>query len=254
MRLKDKVALVTGGGRGIGKGCALELAKNGADVIVNDRPESPDLEATAEELRALGRKCTAVEADIFSPDGRQALVEKGLEAHGRIDLLISNPARSHSDRFLQYSPEEFDDVISKTLSAGFHVSQPIAQHMVERGGGGKIVFISSVQGLMPYGGATAYNAAKAGLIHLSKSIAVELARHRINVNVICPGWIDTPGERELFPKELMDKDAQEIPWQRLGAPEDIGKAAVFLSSDDADYITGTTLVVDGGYVIKDCER
>lgn len=254
MKLAGKIALVTGGARGIGKGCALELAANGADVILNDRPGSSDIDVTAAEIRELGRKCTTVEADVFSRDGCEALVGEALAQTGRIDILISNPARSQGGKFLEFSPEAFDRVVEGTLSAGFHISQPVAQKMVERGGGGKIVFISSVQGVMPYGGAVAYNAAKAGVNHMARSIAVELARHRINVNAIVPGWIDTPGEHEKFSQEQLDTEGPTIPWGRLGLPADIGKAAVFLASDDSDYITGTLLTVDGGFLMKDCER
>jgi glucose 1-dehydrogenase len=124
--------------------------------------------------------------------------------------------------------------------------------MVERRLGGKIIFISSVHVPMPYAGSVAYNAAKAGLNNMARTIAVELIEHRINVNVIEPGWIDTPGERRYFGDAHMDSAGPSLPWGRLGLPEDIGRAAVFLASDDADYITGTVLRVDGGFVLKDC--
>ena len=124
--------------------------------------------------------------------------------------------------------------------------------MLQRGGGGKIVFTSSVQALMPYARSVAYNAAKAGLNHMAETIAVELAPHRINVNVIEPGWIDTPGERKAFGEERIQQEGPKLPWGRLGTPADIGKAAVFLASDDADYVTGAILRVDGGFWFKDC--
>ena len=127
----------------------------------------------------------------------------------------------------------------------------IVAGMVERGKGGKIVFISSVHGAMPYQNAVAYNAAKAGLNHMAKTIARELAPHKINVNIIEPGWIDTPGEHESFGTEYLMEQGRALPWKRLGTPADIGKAATFLSSDAADYITGTIMRVDGGYVHKD---
>jgi glucose 1-dehydrogenase len=124
--------------------------------------------------------------------------------------------------------------------------------MVETGGGGKILFISSVQALMPYARSVAYNAAKAGLNHMAQTIAVELAKHRINVNVIEPGWIDTPGEHLAFTEQTIIQEGEQLPWGRLGTPGDIGKAAAFLASDDADYITGAVLRVDGGFWFKDC--
>jgi glucose 1-dehydrogenase len=130
------------------------------------------------------------------------------------------------------------------------MSQLVARHMVERGGGGKIVFISSVHARIPYAGSVAYNAAKSGLNHMARTIAAELLPHRINVNLIEPGWIDTPGEHETFGDEMIRQSGPKLPWGRIGVPEDIGRAAVFLCSDDADYITGTSLLVDGGYALR----
>ena len=252
MKLAGKTALVTGAGRGIGKGCALELARQGADVVVNDRPESPDLQHTAEEIRALGRRCEAIEADVFGRSGCEFLVDRALSAVGRLDVLVSNPAFSVRADFLEYDPTVFEKTIQGTLIGGFHLSQLTARHMVERGGGGKIIFISSIHARMPYARSVAYNAAKAGLTHMAQSIAVELAGHQINVNAIEPGWIDTPGERATFGDEQIAEAEKSLPWGRLGQPVDIGKAAAFLASDDADYITGTVLRVDGGFSWKDC--
>ena len=252
MNLENKVALVTGAGRGIGRGCATELARRGADVVINDRPGSPDLHDTALEIRKLGRTCTAIEADVFSREGCEHLVKSAIEAAGQVDILISNPAASVRSDFLDFDPTVFERVVAGTLTSGFHMSQLAARHMAEQGNGGKIVFISSVQGSMPYARSVAYNAAKAGLNHMARTIATELSAHRINVNVIEPGWIDTPGEEKTFGRAELDIVADKLPWGRLGLPEDIGKAAAFLSSDDADYITGSVLRVDGGYVLKDC--
>ena len=252
MNLSGKIALVTGAGRGIGKGCAIELARAGAQLVINDRLGSPDLASTAAEIQSFGKSCTAVEADVFSRAGCESLVSQALCAVHRIDILISNPAFGVRRDFLDYDPEEFEQVIAATLNSGFHLSQLVARHLVQRGAGGKIVFISSVQAKMPFARSVAYNAAKAGLNHLARTIAVELAAHRINVNVIEPGWIDTPGERAAFGDEAMRQEGEKLPWGRLGIPADIGKAAAFLASDDADYITGSVLCVDGGFRWKDC--
>ena len=252
MNLANKTALITGAGRGIGRGCALELARRGAELVVNDRPGSDDLATTVSEASALGCNCTPMEADVFTRGGCEALVAAATELAGKIDILISNPAFSRRGDFLDYDPELFERGIAGTLTSGFHMSQLVARHMVDRGGGGKIVFISSVQASMPYGRSAPYNAAKAGLNHMARTIAAELCQHRINVNVIEPGWVDTPGEHETFGDERLAAQAAKLPWGRLGTPADIGRAAAFLSSDDADYITGTVLRVDGGFVIKDC--
>jgi glucose 1-dehydrogenase len=251
MNLTGKKAIVTGGGRGIGKGCALELARRGADLVLNDRPGSPDLQGAVDDVRRLGRACTAIPADVFDRAGCQQLVSAAVEALGRIDILISNPAWGMRGNFLEYDPENFERVIRGTLTSGFHMSQLAARHMVDRGGGGKIVFISSVHAGIPFARSVAYNAAKAGLNNMAFTIANELARHRINVNCIEPGWIDTPGERVPFSEEELQKAGPTLPWGRLGTPADIGRAAAFLASDEADYITGAALRVDGGIWFKD---
>jgi glucose 1-dehydrogenase len=250
MRLAGKMALVTGAARGIGRGCALELARAGADVAINDRERTDQAEATVAEIRALGRRAALVEGDVFRRPSCESVVERAIAELGRIDILVSNPAYSRRADFLEYDPETFARVIEGTLTSGFHMGQLVARHMVARGGGGKIVFISSCHVKTPYARSVAYNAAKAGLNNMAFTIATELYRHRINVNVIEPGWIDTPGEHESFGSEAIAQAGPTLPWGRLGTPEDIGKAAAFLASDDADYITGTALAVDGGIWLR----
>ena len=251
MDVSGKTALVTGAGRGIGKGCALELARHGADLVVNDKPGSPDLQNTVDEIRAMGRACESIEGDVFTRPGCEQVVSSVLSAVDRVDILISNPAYGLRKPFLEVDPQVFERTIQATLTAGFHLSQLVARHMVEHGSG-KIVFISSVQAERPYTVCCAYGAAKAGLNHLMRSIAVELSPHRINVNAIEPGWIDTPGERLALTEEQIAEKGQRIPWGRLGQPEEIGRAATFLASSDADYISGSVLAVDGLFRYKDC--
>lgn len=252
MNLHGKVALVTGGGRGIGLGCAIELARAGATIVLNDRPGSPDLESSASTIRQLGAVCHVVAADVFHRDGCMACLDAALQVVRGIDILISNPARSLRGAFLEYAAEDFESVLAGTLTAGFHMGQLFAQQLVNRRQGGKIVFISSVHAEMPMARSVAYNAAKAGLNHLARTMAVELAMHRINVNVIEPGWIETPGEHAAFGAETIRQEGAKLPWGRLGTPTDIGRAALFLASDYADYVTGSVLVVDGGFRGKDC--
>jgi glucose 1-dehydrogenase len=249
-KLLTKKALVTGAARGIGRGCALELARAGADVAVNDRERSTELDGVVAELQALGRQAVAVEGDAFERASCESIAGRAVASLGRIDILVSNPAFSRRGDFLEYDPTTFDRVLHGTLFGGFHIGQFVARHMVERGGGGKIVFISSVHARVPYARSVAYNAAKCGLNHMAFTIAAELAKHRINVNVIEPGWIDTPGEHETFGDDAIRQAAPTLPWGRLGTPEDIGKAAAFLCSSDADYITGTSLLVDGGFWLR----
>jgi glucose 1-dehydrogenase len=246
VNLLGKRALVTGAARGIGRGCALELARAGADVAINDRERSAACDSTAAEIRALGRAVSVVEGDVFTRSGCESVLERATGALGDVDILVSNPAFSRRAPFLEYDPETFERVIQGTLTAGFHMSQVFAKHRVSRGGGGKIVFISSIHNRIPYAGSVAYNAAKSGLINMAFTIANELLPHRVNVNVIEPGWIDTPGERESFGDAAIEAAGAKLPWGRLGRPEDIGKLAAFLASDDAEYITGASILVDGG--------
>ncbi|MEM7232735.1 MAG: SDR family oxidoreductase [Planctomycetota bacterium] len=247
MNFDGKIALVTGAGRGIGQGCVLELARRGADVIVNDRPGASGLESTVESVRSLGRRCVAVEANCFEAESAGELVERAVATWGRIDILISNPALNLRRDFLEFKATEFEEVVRSTLVGAFWVGQPVAKHMVSRGEGGKIVFISSVQATMPFEQCAPYGASKAGLNQLTRTMSVELAKYRINVNAVEPGWTDTPGERETFGDEMVDGAGADLPWGRMATVSDIGCAAAFLASDEADYITGVTLPVDGGF-------
>jgi len=250
LKLLGKYALVTGAARGIGYGCAIELARAGADLVINDRAESPQAAAVVEEILALGRRCHLVAGDVFERESCQRVVDEAIAAFSRIDILVSNPAYSFRAPFLDYPADKFEQVLAGTLHGGFHMSQLVARHMVARGGVGKIIFMASVHARIPFARSVAYNAAKSGLINMAYTIAVELLPQRINVNVIEPGWIDTPGEHEAFGTEAIARAGPTLPWGRLGTPSDIGKAAVFLASDDADYITGTTLLVDGGLWLR----
>src|SRR4051794_40199438 len=251
MILAGKTALVTGAARGIGRGCALELASAGADVAINDRATSEEITSLAGEIESLGRRAFVVTGDAFNRTACESIVARAVESLGDIDILISNPAFSRRGDFLDYDAQLFEDTLRGTLTAGFHMSQLVARQLVARGHGGKIVFISSVQSRIPYVRSVAYNAAKAGLNHMARTIAAELLPHRINVNVIEPGWIDTPGEHETFGDDALAAAGPTLPWGRMGTPEDIGRAAAFLASDAADYITGAVLAVDGGLLLRD---
>ena len=238
------------GRRGIGRGCALELARAGANIAVNDRESTSEARAVVTEIQQLGRHAVLIEGNVFARLSCKSIVDRAISDLGRLDILISNPAFQQRADFLDFDPEVFAKVIEGTLAGGFHLSQLVARHMVERGGGGKIVFISSCHVHIPYARSVAYNAGKAGLNQMAFTIAAELYPHRINVNVIEPGWIDTPGEHEAFGDDLMAKAGSALPWGRFGTPEDIGKAVAFLASDDADYITGAALRVDGGILLQ----
>jgi glucose 1-dehydrogenase len=252
MKLKNHIAIITGGARGIGFGCALELAKEGASIVLSDRPSSAELAGAADAIRALGGRCLAVEADAFSREGCEAVMAAALAEFGDVDALVSVPAYNRRASFLDYEGEVFDGILKSCLLGSFHMSQLVCRHLVARKKPGKVVFISSVLARVPNSRCVAYSAAKAALNSMMQTMAVELFEHHINVNVIEPGWIDTPGEREHYSDETIAAEARKLPWGRLGTGEDIGKAAAYLCSSDSDYVTGTILPVDGGYRLKHC--
>jgi glucose 1-dehydrogenase len=247
-RFEGKVALITGAARGIGRGVALCLAEEGAQIIVNDLPpaEGEGSRATVREVEALGRQALAYDADISDREQVAGLFAAGVEHFGRIDVVVANAAFSIREPVVEARWEHVLRTLEVTQFGVYHTCQAAAQLMV-RQGGGKIVIIASILGEIVFLNSAAYNMAKAAVIHLGRSLAAELAAHHINVNVINPGYIDTPGERKFATEQQIAQAARNLPWGRLGTPRDIGRAVAFLASDDAEYITGTTLVVDGGY-------
>ena len=245
--LQDKVALITGSSRGIGRGCAIEMATCGADVVINYRTHPDEAEEVAEIVRGLGCDAITVGADIADRDAVEAMVQQGIDRFGKIDILVNNAAMSIRKPFLEIPVADVSRTIDVCMWGVFHCSQVAARHMVERGEGGKILIISSVHAFIPFGNSVAYNTAKAGINHMGYTMATELTEHRINVNVIEPGWTDTPGERNFATEEELREGGKKLPWGRLGTIEDIGKTAAFLCSDAADYITGACLRVDGGF-------
>jgi glucose 1-dehydrogenase len=247
-RFEGKVALVTGAARGIGRGVALCLAEEGANIVVNDLPPAEGLGArgTVREIEALGREALAYDADISDREQVAALFAAGVAHFGRIDVVVANAAFSIREPVIEARWEHVLRTLEVTQFGAYHTCQAAAQQMV-RQGGGKIVIIASILGEITFVNSAAYNMAKAAVIHLGRTLSAELAAQRINVNVINPGYIDTPGERKFATEEQIARAAHNLPWGRLGTPHDIGRAVAFLASDDADYITGSTLVVDGGY-------
>jgi glucose 1-dehydrogenase len=247
-RFEGKVALVTGAARGIGRGVALCLAEEGADIIVNDLPpaEGSGALGTVREVEALGRQALAYDADIADRNQVAALFAAGVAHFGRIDVVVANAAFSIREPVIEAHWEHVLRTLEVTQFGVYHTCQAAAQQMVGQGSG-KIVIIGSILGEIVFRNSAAYNMAKAAIIHLGRTLAAELAADRINVNVINPGYIDTPGERKFATEEQIAQAARSLPWGRLGTPRDIARAVAFLASDDADYITGSTLVVDGGY-------
>jgi len=238
-----KIALVTGGSRGIGKACAIELANAGYDVAINYVGNEEAANASVADLKALGSDSQAFKFDVTNKETVEAGIKAVVEKYGKIDVLINNAGITRDGLFMRMSPENWEAVINTNLNSAYYVSSPVVKLMVKQRSG-VIINMSSIVGVYGNAGQANYAAAKAGLIGFTKSLAKELASRNVRVNAIAPGFIETDMTKDL-PLEGM---AEHIPLKRLGKPEDIAKAVKFLAVD-ADYITGQVLQVDGGLVI-----
>ena len=241
--MSEKLALVTGGSRGIGKACAIELAKAGYDIAINYAGNVDAANKTVEELKALGVQAEAFKFDVSDKDAAAAGIDEILAKFGRIDVLVNNAGITRDGLFMRMSDENWDAVINTNLSSAFYVSQPVVKVMMKQRTGA-IVNMSSVVGVSGNAGQANYSAAKAGLIGLTKTLAKELGSRGIRVNAIAPGFINTDMTKDLDTSKFTDF----IPLKRLGEPEDIAKAVKFLAVD-AEYVTGQVLEVDGGLII-----
>jgi glucose 1-dehydrogenase len=247
-RLKDKVALVTGASSGIGKAIATRFAQEGAHVAVNYRPGGKsDEDAAREEAASFGPTALAVSADVSRRDDVERMIAQIVEKFGRIDICVNNAGIEIKRPFLEVSDDEWNKVIAVNLYGSFVVSQAAARQLVKQGGGGKLIFISSVHEDIPFPEYTAYCASKGGVRMMMRNLAMELAPHRINCNNIAPGAIATPINQSVLDDPQAKQNAiSEIPWGRFGKPEEVASVAVFLASDEAEYVTGSTYYVDGG--------
>ncbi len=250
INLDRKVALISGASRGIGRGIALRMGRSGAKVAVNYRTHPDEAEDVADEIRNAGSDAFVYGADVSDHDAVDAMVAATVEQFGRLDIVVSNAYYSKREPFLDLELDGARRTLDVTFWGAFHMAQAGARQMVKQGEGGAILFISSVLSNIPFPTSLPYNSAKAGINQMSATIANELTDHRIRANVITPGYIDTPGERQYATEEQIREAATALPWKRLGTPDDIANAAAFLCSDAADYITGTVLSVDGGYWLK----
>jgi len=250
MKLKDKVAIVTGASRGIGRAIAIELAAQGADVAVNYARHAGEAEEVAAGIRRLGRRAILCQADVGDRAQDQRMLDATLNEFGRVDILVSNAAYSIRKPFLELKPEDVEKTWSVSLWGVFHTCQLAARQMVKQGHGGNIVIISSVHAGRPYLRSTSYNAAKAAVNQMGFTWAAELIQYGIRVNVVEPGWTDTPGERNYATEAELREGGKVVPIGRLARSEEVAKGVAFLVSDeDASYIVGSCLRIDGGFVL-----
>ena len=246
MRLKDKVALITGGARGIGQAIAMTFAKEGADIVVAD-VNLEIAQKTAAEIEALGRKALALEMDVTNYEKVEEGVNKILDKMGKVDILVNNAGITKDNLIMRMSPADWDAVINVNLKGTFNCIKAVSRPMVKQRSG-RIISIASIIGLMGNPGQANYAASKAGIIALTKTVAKELASRNINANAVAPGFIQTEMTAKL-PEDIKQKMLEAIPLAKLGTPQDVANLCLFLAADESSYITGQVVTIDGGMVM-----
>ncbi len=242
--LENKTALVTGASRGIGRQIAISLAAEGAFVIVNYNGSKERAEQVVKEIREKGGKAAAVCCDVADNDACEEMVKNLITEYGRVDILVNNAGITRDNLLMKMSEQEFDDVINTNLKGAFHTIRHLSRYFLKQRSG-RIINISSVSGITGNAGQANYSASKAGVIGLTKSVARELASRGITANAVAPGMVDTE-MTEVLSDSIKEQMLAQIPLRRIGNPQDIADAVVFLASDKASYITGQVLTVDGG--------
>ncbi len=243
----SKVALITGGTRGIGKQIAITLAKEGYDIAINYRRENDDLINTKKEIESCNVKVLTVQGDVSNFDDCQRFVKEIVDQLGNIDVLVNNAGITKDMLLMRMKQEDFTQVIDVNLVGTFNVTKNVIQYMM-KARSGRIINISSVVGVVGNAGQTNYSASKAGIIGFTKSLAKEVASRNILVNAIAPGFIQT-SMTDVLKEEVKEEIAKNIPLKRMGTAEDVAKLVKFLASDDSSYITGQVINVDGGMVM-----
>ena len=247
MNLTGKVALVTGASRGIGQATAIELAKAGADVVVNFIGNEAVAQETVEKIEALGRKAIKIKANVGDADDVQAMVDEAIATFGHIDILVNNAGITRDGLLIRMKDFDWDEVLNINLKGVYLVTKAVAKLMVKQRAG-RIINMTSVSGVTGNVGQANYAAAKAGVIGFTKTCAKELAARGITVNAVAPGFIET-AMTDVLPEKIKEGIAATVPFGRMGQPEEIASVVTFLASDFASYITGQVLNVDGGMVM-----
>ena len=245
--MENKVALITGATRGIGRQIAIKLAKEGYDIALNYRKENEDLDITKKEIEEIGVKCLAVQGDVAVFEDTEKFVKEVIENFGQIDVLVNNAGITRDGLLMRMSKEDFEAVIDTNLVGTFNVTRNVISYM-SKARKGRIINISSVVGVAGNAGQTNYSASKAGIIGFTKSLAKEMASRNILVNAIAPGFIET-NMTDVLKEEQKQAISQNIPLKRMGTTEDIANVVKFLASEDSSYITGQVINVDGGMIM-----
>jgi 3-oxoacyl-[acyl-carrier protein] reductase len=245
--LKGKTAVITGASRGIGRAIALKLAKLGANIVVNYRNSEDAVKEVVREIQALGATALAIQCDISSYSDVESMMKKSLEQFGTIDILVNNAGITKDGLLMRMKEEDFDSVIDINLKGAFNCTRHVSAIMLKQRQG-RIINISSVSGLTGNAGQVNYSSAKAGILGMTKAVARELASRNVTCNAVAPGYIQTDMTDGLSEK-VKDTIMSTIPLKRLGMPEDVANAVAFLASEEASYITGQVINVDGGMVM-----
>ncbi|HSL01839.1 MAG TPA: 3-oxoacyl-[acyl-carrier-protein] reductase [Rubrobacteraceae bacterium] len=245
---EGRVAVVTGGGRGIGRAIAVRLAREGADIAVSYRANDAAAEETAGEVREAGRKCELIKGDVSSPADVEALFKGVAEAFGRLDVLVNNAGITRDNLMMRMKEDEFDEVLRTNLKGTYLCTRAALRPMV-RARWGRIVNLSSVVGLVGNAGQANYAASKAGIIGFTKSVAREVAQRGITANAVAPGYVETELTGSL-PETVKDQILAQVPAGRFGEAEEVAEVVAFLAGESAGYLTGQTIAVDGGMTMQ----
>jgi glucose 1-dehydrogenase len=247
--LSGKVALVTGASAGIGHATAWALAEAGADVAINDLTYPQEAAGLADRIRGVGRRALLLPADVADQAAVESMVARTVADLGRLDVFVANAAHSDEALFYEADMAGFRRTVDVTMWGTFYGLRASANAMIRQGQGGSIVVVSSPHAVQAVPTSMAYNMAKAAVDQMARTAALELARHGIRVNIIYPGWTDTPGERKYFSEETLQRAGAALPLGRLARPEEIARGILFLVNPASEYVTGSTLVVDGGFLL-----
>ncbi|MBI3838224.1 MAG: SDR family oxidoreductase [Planctomycetia bacterium] len=252
--LKGRVAIVTGASQGIGLAIGVALSEAGASVAFNYRKQPGEAAAALARIERSGGRAILLQGDVAEQATVEGLVRETVATFGRLDIAVTNAAYSDRELFHEADMAGFRRTVDVTMWGAFYLVRAAAQQMIAQqrrgqGQGGSIVVVSSPHSYVPIPRSMAYNMSKAALDQMARTAAIELVEHKIRVNIVTPGWIDTPGERKFASDETIQGAAEKLPWKRLGKPEEIARGVVFLCDRRSDYITGSSLLIDGGITL-----